>query len=113
MSKGKRKTFQRHFRKIRDSKHTGHPAYVYDEEGNKYKVIGITSSPKTNGKDNIMLEVNPEPGNKKTAYAKPYPDKADKGACTARLKNWKVARQDKKKIDIIIQKDNRDSKKDK
>lgn len=32
--------FQPHFRKFKNAKFTGHPQYVYDEDGNRYKVIG-------------------------------------------------------------------------
>ena len=40
-NKGERKRFQPHFRKAYNGKFTGHPQYVYDEEGRKYKILGI------------------------------------------------------------------------
>ena len=60
-----KKRFQPHFRKAYNGKFTGHPQYIYADDEKMYKIIGITSSPKTNGVDNIPLECNPEPKNKK------------------------------------------------
>lgn len=57
----KKKRFQAHFRKFRNAQLTGHPQYVYDEDGRRYKIIGITKSPVTNGISNIPLDGNPEP----------------------------------------------------
>lgn len=101
-AKQQNKRFQPHFRKAYNGKFTGHPQYVYDEEGRKYKVLGITSSPKTNGILNIRLEKNPEPDNPKTAYVRPKPDKENKGAFGERLKGWKFSENDKKKVRTII-----------
>lgn len=98
------KRFQAHFRKAYNGKFTGHPQYIYDEDGNKYKIIGITSSPKTNGVINIKLEKNPEPNNDKAAYIRPKPDKESKGAFGQRLKGWKFTEADKKKVRTIIDK---------
>lgn len=103
------KRFQSHFRKFHDKKTTGHPQYVYDEDGRVYKVIGITSSPKTNGVDNILLECNPEPNNKETAYIRPKPDVMDKGIDNKRLIGWRFSANDKKKVREVI--DSSDKKK--
>lgn len=96
------KRFQPHFRKAYNGKFTGHPQYVYDEDGNRYKVIGITKSPKTNGVLNIELDHNPEPGKNEKAYLRPKPDSEQKGAFGERLKGWKFAESDKKKVRRII-----------
>ena len=101
--------FQPHFRKIRNAKFTGHPQYVYDEDGNRYKVIGITKSPETNGVKNVLLERNPEPGNSAKAYLRSKPDKEAKGAFGPKLKGWKFVDSDKKKVRNII--DTHDKKK--
>lgn len=101
----KEKHFQKHFRKIRNAKFTGHPVYVYGEEGDKYKVLGITTAPETNGVKNILLEVNPEPKKKSLAYIRSKPEKEDKGACSERLKGWHLSGKDKKKVQEIIDKD--------
>ena len=102
-SKGERKRFQPHFRKAYNGKFTGHPQYVYDEEGRKYKILGITSSSITNGVLNIKLEQNPEPNNHKTAYIRPKPDMESKGAFGERLKGWKFSENDKKKVRSVIE----------
>lgn len=99
---GKNQRFQPHFRKFKNAKFTGHPQFVYDEEGREYKVLGITSSPKTNGVLNVKLERNPEPNNNKPAYVRPVPDKVDKGVRNDKLKGWKFTPNDKKKVHGII-----------
>lgn len=96
--------FQMHFRKFKNGKFTGHPQYVYGEDGRKYKILGITSSPFTNGVANIELDKNPEPNNKKVAYIRPKPDKVDKGVQNVRLNGWKFSNSDKKKVYAVIEK---------
>ena len=100
----KNKRFQRHFRKFHAKKTTGHPQYVYDEDGNVYKIIGITGSPVTNGKNNIPLDKNPEPGNDSKAFLRPIPDVIKKGVRNERLSGWKFAASDKKKVEDVISK---------
>lgn len=94
--------FQSHFRKFKNGKFTGHPQYVYDDTGKEYKVLGITSSEKTNGVINIRLECNPEPNNTKPAYVRTKPDTVKKGVRNERLKGWKFSENDKKKVRQII-----------
>lgn len=105
-----KKRFQPHFRKFRNAKLTGHPQYVYDEKGRKYKIIGITSSAKTNGVENIPLNKNPEPKNTKQAYLRPKPDVVDKGVENVRLKGWKFTGKDKEKVRLIIETHNKKKK---
>lgn len=100
----KSKRFQTHFRKAYNGRFTGHPQYVYDEEGNKYKVLGVTSAPETNGIKNVLLERNPEPNNSKPAYIRTKPAREEKGAFSERLKGWKFSEHDKKKVQKIIDK---------
>ncbi len=105
-SKRKTKTaknrFQPHFRKAYNGKFTGHPQYIYDEDGTKYKIIGITSAKNTNGVLNVELDVNPEPKNTKKAYIRPKPDSENKGAFGERLKGWRFVESDKKKVRNVI-----------
>ena len=98
----KKKGFQPHFRKFRNAKFTGHPQYVYDEDGRSYKVIGFTKSNTTNGVSNILLDSNPDPTDKSKAYLRPRPDKVDKGVKNTRLKNWRFVKSDKEKVRSII-----------
>lgn len=104
MKKNKKNRIQPHFRKFHDKKTTAHPQYVYDEDGRQYKVLGITSAPETNGVPNVLLEHNPEPNNSSTAYVRPRPDKINKGIRNDKLKGWKFADNDKKKVHNIIHK---------
>lgn len=107
----KNNRFQSHFRKFRNAKFTGHPTYVYDEEGRRYKVIGITSSASTNGVSNIPLDVNPEPNNPEKAYIRPKPDTVDKGVENVRLKGWRFVASDKPKVQSVIDGDKNSKKK--
>lgn len=100
MSKNKR--FQRHFRKFHGRQTTGHPSYVYDENGKVYKVIGITESPSTNGVLNIQLVKNPEPNSTKPAYIRPKPIEIPNGTKSTKLKGWKLAEADKKTVQAVI-----------
>lgn len=99
---GKSKRFQSHFRKSYSGKFTGHPQYIYGEEGKNYKTVGLTTSPVTNGVKNIKLDKNPEPGNNKTSYIRPKPDKASKGSFKERLKGWAFSKSDKQKVNGVI-----------
>ena len=96
--------FQRHFRKFHNKETTGHPQYVYDETGKEYKVLGITSSPKTNGVLNIRLKVNPEPKNSNAAYVLPTTSKINKGVRNTKLKGWRFSSSDKKVVQDVIDK---------
>ncbi len=103
--------FQRHFRKFHSKQTTGHPSYVFDEKGNKYKIISITSAPSTNNVLNVKLERNPEPGNKNPAYIHPRSKEVPKGTKNKRLKGWSFSGIDKKKVQAIIDKDKKKIKK--
>lgn len=96
------KHYQRHFRKFHSGVTTGHPSYVYGEDGKDYKIVGITDSPITKGKDNIPLDCNPEPNNTDKAYLRPDPLRVNKGEKNRKLKGWKFAGSDKPKVDKVI-----------
>ena len=91
------------FRKERSKRGQGHPRYIYEKVGNEFKYIGITHEEKTrgnNGELNIKLDKNPNPNDKRTAYAQPYPSKANKKQF-GKKENWKLAESDKPKIETI------------
>lgn len=50
---------------FRKNKSNGHPAHIYARIGNSYKFIGITHSKITSGVENIELDKNPNPKDKK------------------------------------------------
>lgn len=106
-----KKRFQAHFRKFHSKKTTGHPQYVYGEDGHEYLVIGITGAQTTNGKANIELDRNPEPENPRKAYIRPKPDKINKGIRNDRLKGWSFAESDKAKVRNVISKKEKSRKK--
>lgn len=96
---GKKRT-RNEFRKHKPS---GHPGYIYHEQGNYYEFIGITHSNNT-GK-NIELDKNPEPGNSSTAYLKPCPEIDRKNHFGKnRLEGWQFADEDAKKTEAIKRK---------
>ncbi len=92
------------FRKNNSRRTAGHPTYIYAQEGDEYKFIGITHSPITDDIDNIPLEKNPEPGNKTKAYIRPNPAKAHKSSFGSKLKGWFFSDADKEKVDAVKKK---------
>ncbi len=98
----KKKPFQKHFRKFKNGQLTGHPQYVYGDDGKCYEVLGITSAPETNGVLNVKLKANPEPNNSSPAYVRTKPAKVDKGVRNKKLKGWKLSNADKPVVNEII-----------
>lgn len=94
--------FQKHFRKFHGKETSGYPSYVFDKDGNVYKVIGITKGSSTNGVQNILLDKNPEPNNQEKAYLRPKPIKVPTGTKNEKLKGWKFTDSDKVKVQEII-----------
>ena len=94
--------FQRHFRKFHGKETTGHPSYVFGQNGKVYKVIGITRGSSTNGVQNILLDKNPEPNNPDKAYLRPKPIDVPAGTKNEKLKGWHFADSDKPKVQAII-----------
>lgn len=86
---------------FRKNKQSGHPAYIYARVGNDYKFIGITHSALTDGVKNIKLEKNPNPKDKKTAYARPKADKSKTNNFKEKETGWKLSKKDKSKLDKI------------
>ena len=92
------------FRINNSKKAKGHPTYIYAQEGNEYKFIGITHAEITEGVRNIPLEKNPEPGNKTEAYIRPKPDKENRSRCGSKLKGWFFSDADKEKVEEVKKK---------
>lgn len=90
---------------FRTHKENGHPSYIYQKVGSRYKYIGITHSAVTQGVKNIRLDENPNPKDKSPAYARPKPkqDKVKKFKKTT-LSNWKMSKLDKQKIKPLTKK---------
>ena len=92
------------FRRNNSKKSKGHPTYIYAQEGDEYKFIGITHSPITDDVDNIPLEKNPEPGNKTKAYIRSKPDKENRSRFGSKLKGWFFSDADKEKVEAVKKK---------
>lgn len=96
--KNQKETKKDEFRK---NKENGHPAYIYAKIGNEYKFIGITHSAVTEGMSNIKLDKNPNPKDKKPAFARPKAEKGRTNEFKAKERDWKLGKKDKKKISKI------------
>lgn len=100
-----KKKLKRRFFCYDDSKKvSGHPAYVYGEDGSFYQFVGLTSSPITQGTKNVKLSASPNPNNHHVQYVRPNPDIDPKKFFNSRKKNWKFRRKDRYKIRKIIEK---------
>ncbi len=86
---------------FRKNKENGHPAYIYAKVGNRYKFIGITHSEITKGIKNIKLDKNPNPNDKKTAYARNMTEAGNTNQFKNKEKDWKLSKADKLKIEKI------------
>lgn len=83
--------FKRHFRVYLVN---NHPAYIVDEEGNKYVFHRVTKSKTSGGKKNWKLEVNPLENCEFTSYVIKQEQKDKKGRFSKRILPTK------KKVDI-------------
>ena len=86
---------------FRKNKLTQHPTYIYAQIGNEYKFIGITHSKITQGIENIKLEKNPNPQDKKIAYVKPLAEQGKTNQFKSKEKGWRLSKTDKNKISKI------------
>lgn len=87
---------------FRKHKKSGHPAYIYEKVDDEFVFIGITHSEITNDTKNIRLEQNPDPNDKRTAYAKPVSESDKQNRFGKRKKDWKIGNKDRQKVDEII-----------
>lgn len=83
---------------FRRNKENQHPAYIFARVGNEYKFLGITHSEITHGTKNIRLDKNPNPNDKKTAYARPQAEKQNVNRFKKKNNNWKMSKSDKQKL---------------
>ncbi len=99
------------FRKNNSRRTAGHPTYIYAQEGDDYKFIGITHSPITDDMENIPLDKNPEPGNNSQAYIRPTPQKEHRSSFGAKLKGWFFSPSDKEKVEVVKKKNKKEKRK--
>ncbi|MBR2322973.1 MAG: hypothetical protein IKA54_05220 [Clostridia bacterium] len=96
--------FRKGFRKLDNKEVQGHPTYIYAKVGNEYKYLGLTHSNITNNVKNIKLEKNPNPKDSRTSYVRPNAGKANRSEFGKQLNGWHFSEQDKKKVNKIIEK---------
>ena len=76
----------------------GHPAYIYAQIGDQYKFVGITHAKITDNIENIPLDQNPNPKDKRKAYMRPINKKQNRGSFGKKKKGWRMSESDKKKV---------------
>lgn len=75
-----------------------HPKLIVDDTGKEYGFMGLTESAKHGKATNIPIK-NPQKGNKRKSYIRKEVRYAEKeNFFDGKLKNYKLARKDKKKI---------------
>ena len=93
-----------HFRRGKPA-NNGHPTYIYAQDGDKLRYVGLTHASVTQGVRNIKLDKNPNPQDSRDSYIRPSPDKAPKSQFGRKLKDWQLADSDKRKVKRVMQKD--------
>lgn len=80
---------------FRRNKITKHPAYIYEQEGKKYKHLNVTHAPITQGVKNVKLFKNPDPKDKAVAYVRPKANKTSVKKFHKKERGWKMSKKDK------------------
>ena len=83
---------------FRRNKENQHPAYIYAKINGQFKFIGITHSSITEGVENIKLEKNPNPEDKRPAFIRPKAEIKKSSSFKGKLNGWKLSKKDKEKI---------------
>ena len=84
---------------LKDGKN--HPTYIYAKVGEEYCYLGITHAKITKGVQNIRLDNNPNPKDKRTAYVRPTAQKSHRSSFGGKLKGWFFGDSDKEKINKL------------
>ena len=91
------------FRYNYSNKARKHPHYVFAQEGNILFSVGVTHKPRTRGKDNIPLSINPDPTDKRKAYIRPVVMKEHKNKYGWQLVGWELCEEDLEKIKHLFE----------
>lgn len=95
----KYKIIKPHFR---THKKNGHPSYIYADNGNEYKYIGLTHSKKTYGQFNKPLKFNPNNKDIRISYVRKFSTHdLKKNFKKNKLNGYKIHKVDKKLISKI------------
>ena len=92
------------FRKLNTREAKGHLHYVCRRVGSEYESVGITHGKRTKGVNNIPLEKNPNPEDKKTAYVRPKLTQEKANEYGKRLNGLGLSAADKKLVWELIEK---------
>lgn len=86
---------------FRKHKPSGHPTYIYEKVGNKYRFLGITHGPVTRGMKNIKLEHSPDPDDEKDTYVKPIAETDRSNRFGEVKRGWKLSDNDQREVEKI------------
>ncbi|MFA6675897.1 MAG: hypothetical protein WCS49_03400 [Bacilli bacterium] len=76
----------------------GHPAWIFEKDGQNYTFFSITHAKTTHKTKNIALIKNPNPNDNSSCYARPKPF-SDKTKNFGKIhKGWKLDKRDRKKL---------------
>lgn len=92
------------FRKLNTKEEKGHLHYVCGRTGNKLQSVGITHGKRTKGVNNIPLEKNPDPKDKRKAYVRPKLTEKKAKNYGKRLDGLGLSQTDKLKVWALIEK---------
>lgn len=92
------------FHKLRDKEAKGHVHYVCGRKGKKFQSIGITHGKRTKGTNNIPLKKNPDPSDKRPAYARPQLTEKKIENYGKKLNGLGLSQEDKAKVWELIEK---------
>ncbi len=82
---------------FRRHKVNGHPSYIYAENDDEYKYIGITHAKITQGLKNKKLKFNPNSKDSRQSYARPFSTHDKKSNFkNKKLKGYRVHKADKR-----------------
>ena len=73
-----------------------HPAYLMSIRGENGTIVGLTHAVKTQNVNNVKLPHNPNPKDKRTAYARPSIKDVPMVKLSPPYNGWKMSRKSKK-----------------
>lgn len=97
----KRRQSKNEFRRTNKKGGKNHPTYIYAREGDDYVYLGLTHSRITENVENIRLDKNPNPKDKRPAYVRPMSQKANRSSFGKKFIGWFFSESDKEKIENL------------
>ncbi len=100
---GKKKNYRPNFRHGKDA-NKGHPAYIYDKDGDELQFLSLTHSPEVEGVSTVPLNKNPNPQDSSDSFLLPEPLEAPPSKFGSRYKGWEFDPSDNGTVKGIIKK---------